>query len=843
MTLLYANNAVSTLAAALGAGDLSLTVAAGDGALFPAPDSGLGEYFMCTLVDAANEPEIVKAAARTGDTLTIERAQEGTSAREFAAGDRVELRLTAGGLDSFIQTGRLDTVSGGEVKGVRYVAASSSISDHGDETVEGSLAWSIAQAGGGPAAIELPGGHTYSLETDLAVPATVRLRFQPGAVIDIGLGVTLTLNCRIEAGRKQIISGDGDVAGDPLNMVLPQWFGAVADGVNDDTRALQKTFIFTRVRFPVGLYCITEPVPLIAGTHVEGEKPYSGYIDWSHDFQQAEPTYKDIAAVLQYLPSNHGALFSAADKTSFMNMVFRSGQVRTDQDDFFSAQADHVTLINCRFENLEHVVSDPSHAQTFGALKVQGCGFFNCGKPFRGVLTDSVFQSCIFTSNDTPFHLTTGAGFNIFDGNRFEWNTRAIMGYQCRANVVSNNLFDAQDETAIYLFNSTNWNISGNQFYRNGRDGSTVGKRSHIHLKGTSLSGVRISNNTFLKGQADGDSIPLWPLHILEIEGAASTYTTFTDNDSINGCVDLPVLDTYYSSPDALLADAVHVKGICNPDGATDALQMVCRNLAKAAAMPVEVHLYENRRWPAYLDIEPGKIVLVGHGNVTLTNDSGASNSILAMHNLTYGRTYGPEPRASAAENAPNAGYWEQGALVWNTEPAEGDAVGWVCVEAGEPGQWRAFGQARGTGTAAPDSGTWARGDMVWNASPDVGEPAGWVCVSAGEPGTWSAFGLVHDTASTYPVSGTWNKGAIVWNTDPDNAEYVGWVCIASGAPGTWKGFGEIPVATPGIPTAGTWKKGDIVWNSDPDPGEYIGWVCTTAGTPGTWKGFGAIQA
>jgi len=45
-----------------------------------------------------------------------------------------------------------------------------------------------------------------------------------------------------------------------------------------------------------------------------------------------------------------------------------------------------------------------------------------------------------------------------------------------------------------------------------------------------------------------------------------------------------------------------------------------------------------------------------------------------------------------------------------------------------------------GVGTAAPTSGTWKRGARVWNLSPSVGGAPGWVCVSGGTPGTWKAM-------------------------------------------------------------------------------------------------------
>lgn len=46
-------------------------------------------------------------------------------------------------------------------------------------------------------------------------------------------------------------------------------------------------------------------------------------------------------------------------------------------------------------------------------------------------------------------------------------------------------------------------------------------------------------------------------------------------------------------------------------------------------------------------------------------------------------------------------------------------------------------------GTAAPTTGTWRRGDRVYNRLPSAGGSVGWVCVTAGTPGTWKAFGNI----------------------------------------------------------------------------------------------------
>jgi hypothetical protein len=42
-----------------------------------------------------------------------------------------------------------------------------------------------------------------------------------------------------------------------------------------------------------------------------------------------------------------------------------------------------------------------------------------------------------------------------------------------------------------------------------------------------------------------------------------------------------------------------------------------------------------------------------------------------------------------------------------------------------------------------PTSGTWERGDIVWHSQPSAGGNIGWVCTSAGTPGTWKTFGTI----------------------------------------------------------------------------------------------------
>ncbi len=93
MGLKISNNAYAVLAAGVVSTDVSITLTAGQGARFPA--LGVGDYFYATLVDTANNLEIIKCTARVGDVLTIVRAQDGTTAKNYIVGDRIEIRPVA----------------------------------------------------------------------------------------------------------------------------------------------------------------------------------------------------------------------------------------------------------------------------------------------------------------------------------------------------------------------------------------------------------------------------------------------------------------------------------------------------------------------------------------------------------------------------------------------------------------------------------------------------------------------------------------------------------------------------------------------------------------------------
>lgn len=135
MTAVFANFASSTLGAAITSGATSLTVRSGTGDLFPSP-IGL-EFFYLVLenrTSTGTTREIVKVTARTSNTMTVERAQEGTSAAAFPRGTTAALRITAAGLESL----RSSTVDDWDVPGNLTVGGNATVT--GNIVLNGTVA-------------------------------------------------------------------------------------------------------------------------------------------------------------------------------------------------------------------------------------------------------------------------------------------------------------------------------------------------------------------------------------------------------------------------------------------------------------------------------------------------------------------------------------------------------------------------------------------------------------------------------------------------------------------------------------------------------------------------------
>ena len=105
--------ATTTLAAALTAGATSIVVS--DASRLPTLSAGDHFYLVLQKFTDRSYVEIVKVTGISSNTLTVVRAQAGTTAKAFAIADYAELRLTKGTFDEYLAqmiAGKVDMTSG-----------------------------------------------------------------------------------------------------------------------------------------------------------------------------------------------------------------------------------------------------------------------------------------------------------------------------------------------------------------------------------------------------------------------------------------------------------------------------------------------------------------------------------------------------------------------------------------------------------------------------------------------------------------------------------------------------------------------------------------------------------
>jgi len=111
MPVIYSNNASTTLSSGINDSTTTVPIASASGF----PSIGSGEYYFATIANTNNTKiEVVKVTAGT-TSLTVTRAQDGTSAQAFDSGDNFQLRVTAATLEAASKTDV--NITGGAIAG------------------------------------------------------------------------------------------------------------------------------------------------------------------------------------------------------------------------------------------------------------------------------------------------------------------------------------------------------------------------------------------------------------------------------------------------------------------------------------------------------------------------------------------------------------------------------------------------------------------------------------------------------------------------------------------------------------------------------------------------------
>jgi hypothetical protein len=654
------NNASGTLATAINASDTGIVLTTGNGASFPA--LGASDYFYATLESTGGTLEVIKVTVRSGDSMTVVRAQEGSTANSFAAGSRIELRVT---VQSVLDV--VDQVTAAQV----------------EFTPVGALTATNVQAA------------ITEVVTDFALSSgssTV-------GFLQAGNGAVATT---VQAKLRESVS------------VLD--FGAVGDGITDDTSAIQLAADSNKpLLFPAGTYKITSNLLPKSNTSWMG-------LD---------------GATIKYLPSgiNWQPMVNCQSISNFTidgltidgnlaNYSILSSTLYAPWGILLEA-CDSITVQNCIFQNCyrigvmvgwlsmttnTNVVIQNNLVQNCGGTSDPSVGFGNgiavmCAKGLR-ILGNTVRTITGNGGATAGINLEPGAGQECVNidiiGNRVTAinNATAIQGYMVFALTASRNNINVIDN---YIQNTGT--AKGIYFRSFGR---TVIQNNYLE----STQGISVSQ--YLDGR------------VTIIDNEVSGTTAGNGIEVINGCLQAVISRNRISN----------VVGIGIYTDVNDANSSTIKSL----------HIESND----LMDVSSHGISFVGYqfviqGNV-LTRCCTANTS---------GYYLQPVAGGSAVNGyvGGNTFVHFSGTIIAfiRNEGNVFDATYFgVNTFVGTPLKFNSFsllGRTPGALVSAlPSGGTWVIGDVLNNIAPAAAGTMGWVCTTAGAyPATavFKTFGTI----------------------------------------------------------------------------------------------------
>ena len=222
---IFSNNAKSTLAAPISSSATTITVAPGTGVLFPNPSAG--QQFKVTLNSALSPSvyEICNCTARSTDSLTVIRGQEGTTNLPFLLNDVVGHFDTAGVMTDLLQSEQLQ-------QGKYQFAVAGGTANSLTATLTSNLT-------------TLPDGLAFVLEATLANTGASALVLTLGSTV-------LASHPLVKAGNIALVAADIPLAGYPIQVCWSATFNAYVmqnPGFNfatavTETQLQQQTYIY-----------------------------------------------------------------------------------------------------------------------------------------------------------------------------------------------------------------------------------------------------------------------------------------------------------------------------------------------------------------------------------------------------------------------------------------------------------------------------------------------------------------------------------------------------------------------------------------------------------------------
>jgi len=454
------NNASGTLATAISASDTGIVLTTGNGASFPA--LGASDYFYATLESTGGTFEVIKVTVRSGDSMTVVRAQEGSTANSFAAGSRIELRVT---VQSVIDTARREQAA---INVKERGAIGNGVAN---DTAVFQLAITNALATGAP--IYVPAG-TYVISTPLVVAGAIKI---------FGDGAKSVLDCSSLGGGTSALAMEGSLSATTTTMTAFPALNARTISVASSTGFAYGDMI--RITS-------TQPFSTMDSTYLKGELGFvqsvgvgtitlnaglkDTYTSGTVTVRKINAIENPIVADLKMIGAgaatgNYGIRIDYAKHPVCQNVHL----VDFEDQAFAYSYCDSGSFANCRVENCSGIINGVGYAFGLDLLTqfshVTDCFASNvsCGFSTGGLLP---VWNCVVDGNSfyggsstRPLIQTHLNGANIIISNNTVSSGQIGIGVFARGNLITGNNVSNQAQYGIYLIEegSVNSQIIGNK--------------------------------------------------------------------------------------------------------------------------------------------------------------------------------------------------------------------------------------------------------------------------------------------------------------------------------------------------------------------------------------------
>jgi len=669
-----------------------------------------------------------------------------------------------------------------------------------------------------------------NITSDTIFPENVSLVVVRGGKFNISNGKKLVINGELTAGLYPIFENKGKVlfgtsgSGKSTRMVYPQWWGAAADGVTDDSMPINlASNSLSRyggiVYFSPGTYAIKESINIIqSDTTFRGEGETSILKAIADDIK------------LIYINGRHHIVIEKLKLNgNYRNNNSKITDIIQAQSGIYFNACKNLIIRDCHFINFGHSSSDEHYKSCaiFGLFNNQNItikdNIVEGGKNKRGGANICLYQknteNVIITGNRCygpvdisilAFMIDKCGGIIITNNIIRDSSRHGIMvtygGSENKDAIISNNIIYNTGSTGIYNNGGRSILVSGNILHScSGNLGD-----SNLWGNGWSLSGAIycsgvgekiITNNyiyntgRFINGSPK-EGYGGQPVNMsCAIKIGSPGGNSLISNNIIDGSIGHGIYIYHHqgSPPKAYLNLSIYnnrITGIARygvfiQNSGNVYLKHFSFSHNYVEAGVVGLCMIYNSGFTDIFDLQD---------NIFIGNQNKSGNGILFTQSPFNGRI-----KNNYINN------WNNGAYIYaDTANLVGTTIDFSeniitnCnngiryydrknewsfginnkvyenkINDYRPDQYNNWRDAIATSPyklfydyKPPETGTWRVGDMIIIPNPSAGKNSGWICTVAGTPGKWTSMGLMSAPTST-PTEGqvlTWSNLTSQWS-------------------------------------------------------------------------------